>query len=124
MLEAATAREEQRKADSERAQQKSLADQHLDDMMSGKGKERAEPENAQQFSKGRVGEKVDVALDKERLKAAIAAEKKRKNVADEDEAWNQAKKSKTDVGEEELEAYRLTRASAFDDPMANYRDEE
>ncbi|KAH8087926.1 mRNA processing-related protein [Filobasidium floriforme] len=124
MLESAGAREEQRKLDSERAQQKSLAEQHLENVATGKGKGPADPEVKQNFSKGRLGEGDEIALDKERLKAAIAAEKKRKGVTDEDEAWNQAKRSKTDVTEEDMEAYRLTRTAAFDDPMANYKDDE
>jgi hypothetical protein len=102
MLESAGAREEQRKLDSERAQQKSLAEQHLENVAAGKGKGPADPEVKQNFSKGRLGEGDEIALDKERLKAAIAAEKKRKGVTDEDEAWNQAKRSKTDVTEEDM----------------------
>lgn len=41
---------------------------------------------------------------------------------DEEEAWQHTKKSKTDVTQEEMEAYRLSR-QAFEDPMANYKDE-
>lgn len=64
----------------------------------------------------------DVALDKARLKAAIAAERKRKALGEE-EAWEASKKAKQDVTKEELEAYRLSRQT-FDDPMANYKDPE
>jgi pre-mRNA-processing factor SLU7 len=102
MLEAAGAREEQRKLDYERSQQKSLAEQHLENVAAGKGKGPADTEVKQKFSKGRLGEGDEIALDQERLKAAIAAEKKRKGVTDEDEAWNQAKRSKTDVTEEDM----------------------
>jgi pre-mRNA-processing factor SLU7 len=105
MLEAAGAREEQRKLDYERTQQKSMAEQHLEDIATGKGKAKTDKDVNQNFAKGRLGENDEVALDKERLKAAIAAEKKRKGVADEDEAWNQAKRSKTDVTEEDMGTY-------------------
>ena len=64
----------------------------------------------------------EVDIDREKLKKALAEEKKRKAMG-EDEAWQQTKKSKTDVTQEELEAYRLSR-QAFDDPMANYKDPE
>ena len=63
-----------------------------------------------------------VEIDKARLRQALEEERKRKNM-DEDEAWQQTKKAKADVTQEELEAYRLSR-QAFDDPMANYKDEE
>lgn len=102
MLEAAGAREEHRKAEYERSQQKSLAEQHLENVASGKGKGPADSDPKQNFSKGRLGEGDEIALDKDRLKAAIAAEKKRKGVTDDDEAWNQAKRSKTDVTEEDM----------------------
>jgi hypothetical protein len=105
MLETAGAREEQRKLDYERSQQKTLAEQHLEDMASGKGKGKADSDVNQNFAKGRLGESDEVSLDKERLRAAIAAEKKRKGVTDEDEAWNQAKRSKTDVTEEDMGAF-------------------
>jgi len=105
MLETAGAREEQRKLDYERAQQKTLAEQHLEDMASGKGKGKADSDVNQNFAKGRLGESDEVSLDKGRLKAAIAAEKKRKGVTDEDEAWNQAKRSKTNVTEEDMGMY-------------------
>lgn len=122
MLENAANREDERQKKSLQAEASS-ASATTPTEASGKGKGRADAEPYS--SKGRrVGEGDDIALDKERLKAALAAEKKRKGVVDEDEAWNQAKRSKTDVTEEDMEAYRLTRASAFDDPMANYKDEE
>lgn len=67
-------------------------------------------------------EEEDVELDKQRLKSAIAAERKRKALGEE-EAWEASKKAKQDVTKEELEAYRLSRQT-FDDPMANYQDPE
>lgn len=61
--------------------------------------------------------------DSARLRKAIEDEKKRKNM-DHDEAWQATKKSKTtDVTEEEMEAYRLSK-STFEDPMANWKDED
>jgi len=74
------------------------------------------------YSKTRVGEGEDIELDKKRLRKALDEEKKRKAMG-EDEAWMQTKKSKTDVTQEEMEAYRLTR-QAYEDPMANYKDPE
>ncbi|KAK4684111.1 pre-mRNA-processing factor SLU7, partial [Tremellales sp. Uapishka_1] len=100
--------------------QKSLADQHLETLAAGKGKGKEMPS----YSKTRLGdgEDLDLAIDKARLNKALEEEKKRKNM-DESEAWQKTKKSKTEVTEEELEAYRLSR-SAFEDPMANYKDPE
>lgn len=101
MLEAASAREEQRKIDSLRNPNKSLADQHRDDIASGKKKDTGSEAAAGSYSKGRVGEAENPTLDKEKLKAAIAAERKRK-AGDQDEAWTASKKAKTDVTEEEM----------------------
>jgi len=67
-----------------------------------------------------LGEGDEVDIDRTRLKKALDEEKKRKGM-DEDEAWSKSKKGKTEVTQEELEAYRLSRA-AYDDPMANYKD--
>lgn len=101
MLETATAREEQRKLDAQRSQQKSLAEQHLDDIASGKKDQaNAEASSSSTFKKGRVGEGDDVAFDKQRLQAAIVAEKKRKAL-DEEEAWAASKRAKTDAVTEE-----------------------
>lgn len=82
-----------------------------------KGKER-EPANL--AKRADANEAVD--LDKERLRRALAEERKRKQM-NEDEAWQSTKKSKADVTQEELEAYRLSR-STYEDPMANYKDPE
>ncbi|ORY24303.1 mRNA processing-related protein [Naematelia encephala] len=68
----------------------------------------------------RKGENEDVDIDRSRLKKALDDERKRKNMG-EDEAWQATKKGKTDVTQEELEAYRLSK-QAYDDPMANYKD--
>lgn len=68
----------------------------------------------------RPGDATEGDLDRERLKRAMEEERKRKDM-DDDEAWKQTKKSKTDVTEEEMEAYRRSKL-AFDDPMANYKD--
>ncbi|WVQ96672.1 pre-mRNA-splicing factor SLU7 [Kwoniella sp. CBS 9459] len=100
---------------------KSLADQHREDLAAGKdkGKERDREYDIPTYEK-RKDERDEVDLDKSRLKKALEDERKRKALGEED-AWAQTKKSKTDVSQEELEAYRLTRM-AYDDPMANYKD--
>lgn len=121
LLATAGAREADRQARAV-TEQKSLAEQHLERIAATGGKEgeRAEQQN---FSKERLGEGDDLSIDRSRLKAALDAEKKRKNL-DQDQAWETTKKSKLDVTQEELEAYRLSKSSAFDDPMANYKDPE
>lgn len=84
----------------------SLADQHLETLRSGatggtKGKERQRDDASSAFSKTRVGEGDDVAIDQARLKRARDDEKRRRELTD-DEAWQRAKKSKTDVTEEDM----------------------
>ncbi|WWC96096.1 pre-mRNA-splicing factor SLU7 [Kwoniella sp. B9012] len=114
----ARVKEIEEKAEKER---KSLAEQHLEDLASGKkdkGKEREAPKYG-----GRPDDLLDddkVDLDKEKLRKALEQEKKRKGL-NEDDAWEQNKKSKTDVTQEEMEAYRLSR-QGYEDPMANYKD--
>lgn len=49
----------------------------------------------------RNAENEEVELDKQRLRKALDAEKKRKAMG-EDEAWQATKKGKTDVTQEEL----------------------
>jgi len=102
-----------------------------EELRSGKRKE------AVGWSKPQEGEEIE--LDKARLKKAIEEEKKRKNLSEE-ELMARAKKSKSDVSQEEMgkwaqvsrflnfwltlaEAYRMSK-QAYDDPMANYKDEE
>ncbi|WWD18470.1 pre-mRNA-splicing factor SLU7 [Kwoniella shandongensis] len=119
-----TADDRRRIEEAAEAERKTLAEQHLEDIAAGKiskkGKER-ERELPTYGKRAEDGDEID--LDKSRLKKALEEEKKRKKMG-EDEAWQQSKKSKTtDVSQEELEAYRLSR-SAFDDPMANYKDPE
>lgn len=82
-------------------ERKTLAERHLEDLASGqakKGKERGRdlPEYGK---RPEDGEELD--LDEERLKRALKEEKKRKKMG-EDEAWQQTKKGKTDVTQEEL----------------------
>jgi len=119
-----TAEEEQPPASSSRENQKTLAEQHLEDIASGKKVVDNEPAKKREtFNMAKRVEAGDeVEIDKERLRKAVAEEKKRKAMG-EDEAWQQTKKSKMDVTQEELEAYRLSR-QGYEDPMANYRDEE
>lgn len=119
LLANAAAREQDRQ---ERAQ-KSMAEQHLEKLAAGEAPS-GSASNAPVFSKQRIGESTDkVALDRAKLQAALDAERKRKAL-NEDDAWSGTKKSKTDVTEEEMEAYRLSRSENYDDPMANYKDEE
>jgi pre-mRNA-processing factor SLU7 len=146
MLEEAGKREDERR-EAARDAQKSLAEQHLEKLAAanGKGKERATDSDASQvFDRSRVGE-GEVNLDKSKLASALAAERKRKAMGEE-EAFEATKKAKSfNVTEEELgespegnlddcrisrctvvfsEAYRLSKSSSYDDPMANYQDEE
>ncbi|WVQ73201.1 pre-mRNA-splicing factor SLU7 [Cryptococcus sp. DSM 104548] len=100
-------------------ERKTLKEQHEEDLAAGKkgkGKER------ERDLYGKRGDDEEVDLDKDRLRKAMKEEKKRKKM-DEDEAWQQAKKGKTEVTQEELEAYRLSK-QAYEDPMANYQDPE
>ncbi|KAJ9100531.1 mRNA splicing protein [Naganishia friedmannii] len=120
LIASAAAREQERQ---ERAE-KSLAEQHLDKLATSGGKPAPTSSSNAQFKKQRVGEQTDdIALDREKLRSALEVERKRKALGDED-AWKGTKKTKTtDVTEEEMEAYRLSRSENFDDPMANYKDE-
>ncbi|WVQ65789.1 pre-mRNA-splicing factor SLU7 [Kwoniella botswanensis] len=114
----ARVKEIEEKAEKER---KSLAEQHLEDLASGKkdkGKEREAPKYGSRPDDLLDDDKVD--LDKEKLRKALEQEKKRKGL-NENDAWEQNKKSKTDVTQEEMEAYRLSR-QGYEDPMANYKD--
>ncbi|WRT67785.1 pre-mRNA-splicing factor SLU7 [Kwoniella shivajii] len=102
-------------------ERKSLAEQHMEDIASGK-KKKERDSNVPTYG-GRPDDSLDdVELDKDRLQKALADEKKRKNM-DEGQAWEKSKKGKTEVTQEEMEAYRLSR-SGYDDPMANYKDPE
>lgn len=107
--------------EAESSSRKSLADQHLDDIANGKASKAKGKEAELNYAK-RVDASEAVDLDRDRLRRALAEEKKRKQMGD-DEAWQNTKKSKTDVTQEELEAYRLSRQN-YDDPMANYKDPE
>ncbi|WWC88673.1 pre-mRNA-splicing factor SLU7 [Kwoniella dendrophila CBS 6074] len=105
-------------------ERKSLTEQHLESQAKGKGKEK---EKDIERDVPKYGNRPDdllnedkVDLNKDKLKKALEQEKKRKQL-NEQEAWEQNKKSKTDVTQEEMEAYRLSR-SGYDDPMANYKD--
>lgn len=91
---------------------KSLAELHREKLASGKAKEEEPATTADDAND----------FDKKRLRAALAEEKKRKALGEED-AWEATKRSKTEVSKEEMEAYRLSK-QAFDDPMANYKDTE
>ncbi|KAL1412862.1 mRNA splicing protein [Vanrija albida] len=111
----------------EQAEPKSLAEMHREKLE--KNKREADEKSSERSRKGKNkesatpwGETDQPDLDKQRLKRAIDEEKKRKAM-DEDEAWQHTKKSKTDVTEEDMEAYRLSK-QAYDDPMANYKDPE
>lgn len=110
------------KPEEEEAPVKSLVELHRERMAKGevaqdKGKAKAKESEYAKYD----DDPEAIALDKARLKTAIQAEKKRKALGEE-EAWEASKKAKQDVTKEELEAYRLSR-QAFDDPMANYKDE-
>lgn len=93
---------------------KSLAEMHRERMEALKDKKKSDNDQSREASAD--------DLDKERLKRAVAEERRRKRMGEE-EAWEATKKAKTDVTEEEMEAYRMSR-NAFEDPMANYQDQE
>ena len=125
LANAAAAAEPAEEEEPPASSRKTLAEQHLDDIASGKKviDPDAKPKEREVFNMAKRVEAGDeVEIDRERLKKALAEEKKRKAMG-EDEAWQQTKKSKMDVTQEELEAYRLSRQT-FDDPMANYKDED
>ncbi|KAL7423167.1 mRNA splicing protein [Cryptotrichosporon argae] len=114
------------------AEPKSLVEQHREALRAGKGKKRAadgESERDGDDGRGRAtqagwpaGDGDEPELDRTKLRAALEHERRRRDMG-EDEAWAAAKKGKADVTQEEIEAYRLAR-SAYDDPMANYKDPE
>ena len=119
--------EEEAEAERKLQKRKTLAEEHRESLEGDKGKKRKDREGEREPSyvnpSTRIGDDPDnVVLDKERLRKAIADERKRKELG-EDEAWAASKKRTTDVSQEELEAYRLSR-QAYDDPMANYKDTE
>jgi pre-mRNA-processing factor SLU7 len=96
-------------AEAERATRKTLAEQHADNIASASGKDKEKDKDkgkkadrAEIPTYGKRPEEGDeVELDKDRLRKALAEEKKRKKMG-EDEAWAQSKKSKIDVSQEEL----------------------
>ncbi len=99
MLKAAGEREDQR-AQAQRDAQKSLAEQHLETLAANKGKA-PERGDSQNYSKKQVGE-GDVDLDRNKLASALAAERKRKGMGEE-EAFESLKKAKSlNVTEEEM----------------------
>jgi pre-mRNA-processing factor SLU7 len=87
--------------------QKSLLDQYV--QSAAKDKERKPKE-----SKKVLGER-DAQIDSKKLEEALAAEKNR--------VKGKRKHEQTEITEESLEAYRLTRSNR-EDPMANYVDKE
>ncbi|BEJ13773.1 hypothetical protein CspHIS471_0309470 [Cutaneotrichosporon sp. HIS471] len=99
---------------------KSLVEMHRERMAKGEVLDKGKGKEASEYA-SHDDDPEAITLDKARLKAAVAAEKKRKTLGEED-AWEASKKAKQDVTKEELEAYRLSR-QAFDDPMANYQDQ-
>ncbi|KAG8933091.1 mRNA splicing protein [Tulasnella sp. 418] len=116
--------------DTTRETQKSLAEQHLENLDSGAV---TEPGLEPKFGKRRLGE-GEMTLDKERLEKALREEKRRKTgkkVEWEEEMegnrrnkYNSFSGEGVDVTEEQLEAYRMQRSAGMEDPMANYVDEE
>jgi pre-mRNA-processing factor SLU7 len=95
-----------------RIDEEAVAEQHAENIASASGKDkdkadkgkRAERTEIPTYGK-RPEEGDEVELDKDRLRKALAEEKKRKKMG-EDEAWAQSKKSKIDVSQEELGEWR------------------
>lgn len=105
---------------------KTLAEEKAEAEANGAAEAAKEQESQRAANQPNWAKRADpndpVELDKARLRNAVAEERKRKAM-NEEEAWQQAKKAKADVTQEELEAYRLSR-STYEDPMANYKDTE
>lgn len=93
---------------------KSLAEMHRERMEAEKNRDTRDNDKS-----SKEGEDD---FDKEQLKRAVAEERRRKRMG-EDEAWEATKKAKTGVTEEEMEAYRMSR-NTFEDPMANWEDKD
>ncbi|KAJ3089267.1 mRNA splicing protein [Quaeritorhiza haematococci] len=123
------------------SQKRTLLEQHVAKIAKD-GVENGSTEDGASGSKKRGrGERLgegDVQLDPKKLKKAIEQEELRRQLAaegdDDERGWKGKGKGKgkgkynsmnpeREVTEEELEAYRLKKANAFD-PMANYKDEE
>jgi hypothetical protein len=83
--------------------EKTLAEQHLDNLASGK----TSKTHREQVNLAKRGGGEEVEIDKSRLKKALDEERKRKGMGD-DEAWQQTKKGKTDVTQEELGEFPYT----------------
>ncbi|TPX56580.1 hypothetical protein PhCBS80983_g04432 [Powellomyces hirtus] len=115
----------------EQPQQKSLLEQYVLKAAKdgGPSQDRLDRQKNQKSRSERLGE-GEVEIDTKKLKEAMEAEKKRKQMKDFDDERGSGKRGKygngkesTDVTEEELEAYRLARSKA-EDPMANYVDKD
>ncbi|KAJ3023603.1 mRNA splicing protein [Thoreauomyces humboldtii] len=121
-------------SDKQEEEQKTLLEQYvLRAAKEGPSQDRLDRQKAQKSRSDRLGE-GEVTIDAEKLKKAFDAEKKRKQqlaeFEEEERAGGGRKKGKyggdketTEVTEEELEAYRMSR-SKMEDPMANYVDKD
>ncbi|KAJ3059113.1 mRNA splicing protein [Podochytrium sp. JEL0797] len=120
------------------AQDKSLYESHIlkaaKELVASSGKDDKKKDKTGRGA-NRLGE-GEVVIDQERLKKALAKEEARnKRAADghdsgsEEEGGTKRRKKynkvedSVDVTEEDLEAYRMKRGG-FEDPMANYKDED
>lgn len=79
----------------------SLADQHLESLRAKSSAAKGKARERDEQPKARLGEGEDLAIDQARLKRAREDEKHRRELTDE-EAWQRAKKSKTEVTEEDM----------------------
>lgn len=119
-------------------QQKTLLEQHLESKKKNKGKDKDKDKDSSANShlkRKDLGE-GNIELDSKKLKKALKDLDEQKNGGREEEMderkrkynsayWGAEGKSGIDdeVSEEQLEAYRLRRQH-YDDPMANYKDED
>ncbi|CAG8711172.1 28785_t:CDS:2, partial [Racocetra persica] len=116
----------------ESSNKKSLVEIHLENMKKSKSKN--VDDTNKHLKRKNLGE-GDIQLDTKKLKKALEEEERRNkikksdfNLDDRKRPYNSAymgghDKIDSDITEEELEAYRLKKQS-YEDPMANYVDEE
>ncbi|CAG8584610.1 10946_t:CDS:2 [Cetraspora pellucida] len=120
------------KNEEESSNQKSLVEIHIENMK--KSKSKSVDDTNKHLKRKNLGE-GDIQLDVKKLKKALEEEDKRNKlkkpdfiIDDRKRPYNSAfmgnqDKIESEITEEELEAYRLKKQS-YEDPMANYVDEE
>ncbi|KAI8619365.1 Pre-mRNA splicing Prp18-interacting factor-domain-containing protein [Chytriomyces sp. MP71] len=114
--------------------QKSLYESHVLKAAKEMGKEEKKKQAKLGTGAARLGE-GEIDLDQNKLKKALEREeaRKRREVEDEEEEAGKGKRMRkkynsleedASITEEDLEAYRMARTAKYDDPMANYKDDD